>query len=381
MSNLFIINTLTAWDEPPRARHQFTFALAGKHKVVFVERSKTGKRKIETSEIQENITLFTPFYPVNYRLRYRIPLLNELYQNWLFKNLRKTYGDNIIVNFDFSAYRIFLYFKQVIYYCNDEFKGNSKYRNYVIEAYKIYCERQIIRRSIFCIATSRYLKTKLSLYNLRTYEIPLGVSEVGKDVSFRGKQDNPVIVVCLLGVINERQISVSLINSLLKDDSLHLILIGSIEDGFLRQIDTCKRMTLRDVLRGKELTDALSQVDVGLALYNVERINPGATPNKLWQYLSVGIPVVISEMPNLDPADFPASSVYILKEDRKLKELIFKAYHENSEQLFKDRIEFARNNTWDKRIVMFLEKLRENIPCIIIALGTIYTIFGSHSVN
>jgi antibiotic biosynthesis monooxygenase (ABM) superfamily enzyme len=84
----YIINTMTAWDEPPRARHQVTTALAKKYKVAFVASNKVGLPKISFTYM-DNILLIQPFFPVYLKIRYRIPILNEIYQIWLFNKLKK----------------------------------------------------------------------------------------------------------------------------------------------------------------------------------------------------------------------------------------------------------------------------------------------------
>jgi hypothetical protein len=365
MSLTFVVNTLTAWDEAPRARHQLAFALAKKHKVIFIERNKTGRKKIDIREIQENLSLITPYHPVDYRYRYRLPLFNEHYQKWLFSRIKEILGsDLVVINFDFTAHRIFSYYKHVVYYCNDEFRGNSKFRNYPVEAYKSSCEKKIIKNALFCIATSRYLYEKLSKLNSHTYEIPLGASFVTSEKT-EHKQKNPNVVnLCLLGVINDRQISVKLINDLLQEPTFNIMLIGSVEDAFFQKLKPKERISAKGILKGKELMDELSKIDVGLALYNTSRINPGATPNKLWQYLAAGIPTVISEMPNLFPEDFPEKSVYVYGKTGTLRTLIFNAHQENSEDLAGKRIAFAQNNTWDQRVEVFLERLHENLQLL-----------------
>ena len=362
MHDKFLINTLTAWDEPPRARHQLTYALAEKHQVVFVTRNRFGiKPGIEISRVKENITLVTPVYPMDYRLRIRIPGINKLYQRWLYRRLVKEYGGYQVVNFDFTARHLHDYFRNAVYYCNDEILGNSKYPNWFTDQYYRFCERQVIEKSPFCVTTSAYLTGKLKRFNPNTIEIPLGANGVYEKAAFSKKKDNAPIVVCLLGFINERHISVDLLNDIISEGLFHLVLIGPSEESFTRKLKKSGEVTLKGVMKGEELTRTLAEMDVGLALYNKKRINPGVTPNKLYQYLAVGKPAVVSQLDNLRVEDFPEKSVYVFNEGDSLKDLIQKAYSEDSEALFLKRLAFARNNTWEKRVDRFLEVLRERL--------------------
>jgi hypothetical protein len=361
MNTYFLINTITDWNEPPRARHQVTYALAKGHKVVFVARNKTGRKGIATAEIHKNITVITPSYPIDYRLRNRIPLINEQYQHWLFGQLNIIYGEHVVINFDFSAHHIFKYFSRVIYYCNDEFIGNSKYPNFITDLYHRQCENMIISKSIFCVATSAYLKDKLLRRNRNTYEIPLGVTAVSQVLPYHRSEIPGKLTVCLLGVISKRQISFELINELTSTDGIHLLLIGPIEDSFLQKLNNHDKITLTGILQGQKLIDTLSSADIGLALYNLKKVNPGATPSKLWHYLSVGIPVIVSDIPNINVNSFPSKSIYVLHKKEDIRNIILTAYQDNSEELFRTRIEFARANTWEKRMDVFLEIIKHHI--------------------
>jgi len=69
---LFIF-TRTPWSEPERARHQVAKALASYSRVVFIEANKVGLPRIELKEISENLQLLTPFWPIDYRIRSRMP--------------------------------------------------------------------------------------------------------------------------------------------------------------------------------------------------------------------------------------------------------------------------------------------------------------------
>jgi len=100
------------------------------------------------------------------------------------------------------------------------------------------------------------------------------------------------------------------------------------------------------------------KIDVGIAVYNMKRVNPGATPNKLWQYLSFGKPVVISQMPNLDVSAFPGNSIYLFDGLTPIGELIHLAHNHNSLKFARERITFAGMNTWDHRANRFLDVLK-----------------------
>lgn len=361
MSRKFLINTVTHWDEPPRARHQVAFALAEKHQVVFVARNNFGKIGVKFIRIHSRLTLVNPTFPIDYRLRIRIPIINEIYQKWLFKVLKKKYSDYITLNFDFTAHLIFNFFSPVVYYCNDECIGNTQYPNWFTDSYYRICEKKIIKKSLLCIATSPYLRKKLSRTNSNTIEIPLGANSIISNARFTPRNDSHKIVLCLIGNITQRQVPIELINNILSNVSYKLVLIGPIEDSFKRKLVSMKNVCIKGVLKGSDLIDSLSEIDIGLALYNKQKINFGTSPNKLWQYLAAGKPVIVSELENLLDMYFPPKSVYIYRESNSMMDLIQKVYHEDSELGMQERISFATNNTWGKRMELFINVLNKSL--------------------
>lgn len=364
MNVVFLVNTISSWDEPERARHQFTYALACYYPIIFITKNKFGINRFVESKPKENITVIEPHFPVSSKIRYRFPLINEMYQCWLFSRLQKKYGKTIFtVNFDFSATLISRYFANTIYYCNDEFSGNYKYSNVLMDKYIKECEKRVIRSSRFCIATSKYLTEKLKTNNSNTFEIPLGSSVQIPDYNHpQPFKQNEIITAAILGFINERQISIELINRIIESKKLQLVLIGSVEPSFKNKLSNIQRVKMTGELKGSALWAELTKIDVGLALYNLKQINPGNTSNKLWQYLLAGKPVVISDLPNLRDMDFPEKSVYRFSDDNKLLDTILLAVNEDSEKSYFERKDFAKQNSWDVRVNQFLGIFRNYFP-------------------
>ncbi len=367
MKLTILINTITAWDEPPRARHQFTEGMAAIMPVFFVERNKMGWFGIRMKHSESNISLLEPSFPIDSRIRCRVPIINDLYQIWLFKKLRKLFPDAVVVNFDFSAIRLSRYFSRNVYYCHDEYAGNGRFNSGWIDRYITFCERIVASRANFCVATSRYLTNKLLEINPITFEIPLGVSlPAGSALEAPDIIKHDRIYLGLMGVINERHSSLEVVNSLLADDRFYLYLIGPVEASFQKRIKARNNIEITGVLKGNALRNVLQKIDVGLALYNMKSVNPGTTPNKLWQYLSLGKPVVVSDLPNLSTMQFPEKSVYIADKIQSVKDCIVKAHHENTPELYAIRLEFAKNNTWTNRVQRFIEIFNSRFPDLII---------------
>src|SRR5690606_5254071 len=99
----------------------------------------------------------------------------------------------------------------------------------------------------------------------------------------------------------------------------------------------------------------------GNSRWRVANVNPGGTPNKVWQYLALGKPAVVSNLPNMKYITYPENSVYITKSNDDLVGLIEKAYAENTIEQMEQRIEFAHRNTWDHRFEEFISLFNEHV--------------------
>lgn len=356
-----IINTITAWSEPPRARHQITWELLNlNYQVIYIEKNRSGFPGLNIREV-ENMTMITPSFFIGHKLRYRLPVLNELYQQWLYRKIRRLFGDQLVVNFDFTAHRLDKHFSNVVYYCNDEQIGNSDYPNFLVNSYHRWCETLVIQQAKICFATSRYLTDKLSRINPASFEIPLGGPDPESlDYSGRSKVHGDKKVVGLVGYITARNISTGLINRLLEVKDVSLVLVGPVDESFVRRIDDPSRIEFKGILKGEALYEAIMDFDVAIAPYEIKSLNPGATSNKLFQYLACGVPVVISAIPNNRGKEFPEGTVYQVEDEDAFVPMVEKALSERNLGVEKSCREVAGKNTWKIRVEQFISLMNQH---------------------
>lgn len=362
----FIINTLTSWDEPERARHQLTNSLIHKgHTVIFIEKNKTGWFKTSTIPVKDRLSLFTPFFPLDYRFRYRIPIINELFQNWLYKTIQKQYPDYLMINFDFTAHLLFRYYPLTVYYCNDYYIGNSSLNLPFINVYHSYCEKKLIKHSWFCIGTTHFLTERLKSLNSNSYLITLGssISNFNSDIRVTVSKNNKTgsIKTVLVGFIATRYISPEIINEISNNQDVELNVIGPVETEFIQRIKHPEKIIFSGVLNGEALHQAISRSDVTIAAYNLTKVNPGTSPNKMWQYFSFGKPMVINNLPSLKDFEIPQNLVFVAKDEIDFVNKIRQAYLTDSAELAKKRIEFAKQNSWERRSEDFLQYLQHHL--------------------
>lgn len=348
MKTAYIINTITSWNEPPRARHQLAQALSKHFEVVFVSSNEFGLPKSKLVWENKNYQFYIPQFPIDPRIRIRIPLLNLLYQKWLFKRLKKEYPNHIVINFDFTAKYVSRYFTNNIYYCNDDHVGISKrINNSIIANYHHNCEKSVAENARFCVSTSIFLKKKLQGYNPNSFEIRLAAPNIQNVSKYKYREKGKVINIGIVGYF--KTIDSNILELLYNNEDLHFTLVGPISKKLKEKYETKGNVKITGSLIGEKLYDEVSKFDVGLVPYDlnakVER-----TPNKLWLYLALGKPVVISNIKGIINWKFPERFVYRSNSNIDFLELIQLANLEDSEELYMNRIKFAKQNSWDIRV-------------------------------
>lgn len=358
----FIIYTNTVWNSPPRSRHQLANALANKKiKTTFVASNVIGKPALETIKENEYLDVIIPHFPVSRRVRYRTPGINEGYQLWLFPALQKRFDHNVIVICcDFGGYLVGRYFKNLIYYASDDFINNVKLP-YLVKAYTVFTQNQLIKTSVFTIATARKLVEDFSKLNKKSFELPLGAPdfETGKHKALREKDGR--IKVVLLGFIDKEKTPVKLLQNILALKNTELYLIGPIKDNILDYLSPSERVFPLGIQTGDPLLNTLLEMDVAIAPYYMEDSNSGRTPNKMWQYLAAGKPAVITNLPNVQHWEFPSGTVYKANTENEFIALVKEAYTNDSPQLVAERVKLAKDNSWDKRVEQLLEFIEVNV--------------------
>lgn len=377
----FLINTRTDWNEPPRARHQLTEALADDNEVVFVSSNQFGFPKIKELVINTNLKILTINWFLNGKIRFRIPFINELYQLWLFRKIKKNYKIDIVINFDHTASLIHKFFKNTIYYCNDDFHTNDIAKLFIIKQYFKITEKIVAKNSKICFSVCDFLNNKLLNYNPNSYISLTAITN--KDIQLVdlkfNKNNKPVIVyVGWLNKIEESWIA----NITLKGNYI-IYLIGPGSNDFEEKI--CKYIPKDKILnisnksenkdlddtegkililtgskKGIELSHYLNKADVFIAPYKMDNLTEEvyAMPNKFWLYLAYGKPIVSCNIKSLN--ELPEKFVYFSSNEYEFLNNIDKSLLEDNEELRLRRNNYAKQNTWKHRVDEMFDYLKKH---------------------
>lgn len=361
----FLIITNEVWDAPPRARHQLAHALSKEYKVTFVTSNDMGRPGMRSFKVKESLEVLVPSFPVSKRFRYRIPLVNEGYQHWLYPILKRKFQgreDLYIICTDFGGYLITKYLNPVIYFASDDYINNVKVPA-PVKAYTTYTQRKLIESSAMALATAQSLVKGFKKYNHLSFELPLGAPEfeinlhAAKSLRLR----NGKIKVVLLGYIDKIKTPVGLLNKLLAFSEIQLYLIGPIKGDILELLHPSAKVHALGSMTGEVLSETLMDMDVAIAPYYMDDANTGRTPNKMWQYLAAGKPAVIINLPNVRHWKFPKGTVYKANSDQEFVDLVQKAYREDSQELIEERMKCAKDNSWGKRAELLVHLIRNNV--------------------
>lgn len=351
MKNYLVYTTLTSWSEPPRSRHQVANVIKKTGIVYFVEKSKVGAPKIELTKVEDSVFVITPYHPIDYRIRYRTPVLNERYHAWLLQKVQSLNIDfEIVFTFDHTSHLITGFYDNVIYYCGDDFIGNAKITLPWINAFHRRIEKALSSSARLCIVTSEYLYQRHIQYNKNTHLVALGSPTIDQEFDYkRSKEKLPT-----LGIVSylNRRMALDVFDALLK--KFKIILIGPADADIKKRYAGNENAVFVGTKSGKELYQCLADVDVCIAPYNEKNVNKGGTPNKMWLYLALGKPCVVTNIPAIRNWTFEDKLVYICSND-VFVEACEKAFLDDMEELAKQRIALARSNTWDNKVAEILE--------------------------
>ncbi len=100
------------------------------------------------------------------------------------------------------------------------------------------------------------------------------------------------------------------------------------------------------------IPEYINAFDICIAPFRDDPLSEKVDPVKVYEYLSLGKPVVAINLPELGKI---RHLVYLAKNDKEFIELVNQALHDNNQQLKLKRVEYTQQNSWEKRITRLLE--------------------------
>ena len=209
-------------------------------------------------------------------------------------------------------------------------------------------ERSVIEKSDLVIATSRFLFEKAKKLNLNVLYLPNAtnytvIDEV-EDEEPPDLQDIPQPRVIYVGSTRS-WFDYELLESLARRlDTYSFVIIGPLEDASLPRLNHYENIYVLGPRPHHEVKGYMKHCEVGIIPFKKNELTERVNPIKLYEYLACGLPVVAT---NLEELRYLKSPALLATGSKEFSEGI-----ETALQMGKDRrevIEFARENSWEKR--------------------------------
>jgi len=377
----------STWEGPyTKSVVQLMSLLAIKNKVLFVEYPFTWKDVVstlrgkqnapvarmlglknrlsvkDTTEIaQVNQWVIPPLLPMNsiqnsmlYSLALNINTF--IYRRSIKKALRRLNWENPINIFAYSP--IFgeslsgkLPEKVNIYYCYDGYPTDRR----GIKSWE--ADQRYSKITDGIIVTSDYLKDQKLFFNQKVATVKNGVdfdvfNQKAKTNVNPAEKRRKIVYI---GSIDQRFDIETVEFSVCNLPDCEFEFIGDVRNTEVKSVlEQFSNVRFLPPVKPNEVPDRLNQCDVGIIPYLCTEINKNVYPLKINEYLAVGVPVVITRF-----ADLPEFSEHVAFASHKeefLNSLIEVLKSDNSEKI-KQRIEFARSNSWKARAELFSKEV------------------------
>ena len=377
----FIYFSNADWDYNRQRPQQFATRLSQYARVLFV--SPFGIRSIAFSDFTRiirrirsrfthaakasthgNLTIYEPlfYFPFpNNRPASAINghLLNSFLQKWMKKNhisdplIWAGVPSTTVVSVVKLINPSFL-----IYDCIDNFAPMHKQQTGIMEA-----ERFLAERAQIVFASAEELYEKMKLINDRTFLLPNAADfqlfQTAMNNDLPVPADVAHIKSPILGYMGEvaKWFDFDLIHDLaLRHPDWNVVLLGRISDDTAQKILALPNVHFLGRKNHDELPSYLSKFDVCLLPFQVNSITSAVSPVKLFEYLAAGKPVVSTPLKEV----MRYRDVVEIAERAKFSDAIKSALSNSAdEHKLQQRLDVARNNTWDQRVNEIISILRE----------------------
>ncbi len=294
------------------------------------------------------------------KLSYR-PLfsyLNKINNKRYAKQVQKAiseldFKDYIIFN-DSDFYRAF-FFKELlkpslsVYYTRDNMRETAFFKKN-----GGYFEDKLMKKTDLIVSNSMYLNDIAKKNNPNAVYVGQGcdVSLYNKELIIEIPKDIKTIpspVIGYIGALKSSRLSIEILEHIaLNNPEWNIVLVGPEDDIFAKsELHNIKNVHFLGSKKESELPKYLNAFDIALNPQALNELTIGNYPRKIDEYLAMGKPVVATLTETMKAfADY----TYLANNKEEYVKLITKALKENSEELSKSRIIFARTHTWENNV-------------------------------
>ena len=250
-----------------------------------------------------------------------------------------------------------------IYYCIDDFASSSAGAKRIVAS-----EERLFREADLVFVTSERLRQRAARFSDRVHLFPFGVSLERFDAVRRGTGDVPADlqglkrpVIGYVGGLHQwiDQDLVSAAAAAMPEATFALIGPEQTDVTRLRQ---CPNVHLLGLREHHELPRYVKEFDVGIVPYRLTEYTANVYPTKLNEYLSMGIPVVATDLPEIRRFNAEHGDIVAVAADADaFSTAIRSALAESTEAEIARRVAVADANSWQSRIAVMQGLIAESI--------------------
>lgn len=295
--------------------------------------------------------------------------VNKINNHRIFKYIGKAANEfgfkNYIHFIDNDIYRSFyakefLHAKCSVYYRRDNLHPMNYWKKHVKRL-----EPLLIKKSDLVVCNSPQLADFARQFNPKSFNVGQGVNLSAYDPDMPGDGPDELKafkrpLIGYIGDINSMRLDVELIYNLAKSKpDYSFIMIGGEDEVFknhaVHQLTNVHFLGRIPVTRVAEF---IKGMDVTMNPQLINEITIGNYPRKVDEYIAMGKPVLATSTQTME---LFKDHVYICSNLEEYQQAIDKAVQENSEEVRKERIRFARSHSWESNVNEIYARIQENL--------------------
>lgn len=157
-------------------------------------------------------------------------------------------------------------------------------------------EKHICKRIDYVVAATEKISSIFMQYGIKTETINNYPIEEGIEIEIKEREKN---VLCFAGGLSESNGIRQLIDVVCELDEVRLILAGPMEECIRTYLEEkkCDRIQYKGIIRREEVINLYCKSTIGIVVDLPTGNNIDGLPIKLFEYMSVGLPIITSDFP------------------------------------------------------------------------------------
>jgi glycosyltransferase involved in cell wall biosynthesis len=346
--------------EYPFTLKDVVMSLLGKQKAQVARmlglKNRIKDEKIENGAIVKHLVM-PPVLPVDFiknktSFKFLFGINTFLYKRQLLKVIKKQSMSNPII---ITAYNPMYGLPMIgqlnellnVYYCYDGM-DTRRHKSRIFDIEKEFCSKVD-----GIITTSDFLNSEKKKFNKNSFVVKNGV-DFNLFVPFAKKtvsKNTSTKKIGYIGTLDQR-FDIDMVEHSVKElpEVLFEFTGYLLNNTIVERLSKYPNVSFFGPIKANKVPELLAKYDLGIIPYIMDEVNKNIYPLKINEYLAVGVPVVMTAFANL--TDFK-DTVKVANTKELFKEHIINELANDNDSLIKERIAFAKQNSWEGRAVEF----------------------------